>query len=251
MLLRRLTKHISRQNWFAVVLELFIVALGVFLGFQVTTWNEQRSDRALEAEYLKRIHGELLDAKVELDAIILDANGNKLYAPELSAFLNGDAAKPDPQRLVVAIYKFTLDPIDRGFDMSTFNDLVSTGRLRLISNPEVRRGIQHAYGEMQNFAPFRNPYRDEFKFALGGLISTPVSRQIRAACPENAAYSSCSGLDLDGDTIRSIVDQIDRREAQLAFNNRDRGLGAVIGKGGEIQNILDETIELLEQQSAR
>jgi len=252
MLLRRLSEHIARQNWFAVVLDLFTVVLGVYLGFQVTTWNEQRSERALEAEYLQRIHNELVDAKADLEAIVFRAEANRLSAPELSAFLNERTAKPDPQQLVVAIITFGLDPIDVGFDVSTYNDLVSTGRLRLISDPTVRRSIQRAYAAMQSYAPFRDPYRDEYKFALGGLVPTSVHMQVREACQGFVELSPpCTGLALDGDATRSIVDQIDRREAMLAFNNRDLGLRAVIGKGKGIHKVLDETIALLERQPAR
>ena len=65
-------------------------------------------------------------------------------------------AASDHQRLVVAIYKFGTDPL-LGFDVSTFDDLVSTGRLRLISDPEVRQAIQRAYAGLQRLAPLRDP----------------------------------------------------------------------------------------------
>jgi len=247
MLLRRFSEHIRKQNWFAVFLDLFTVVLGVYLGFQVTSWNEQRGERALEAEYLQRIHGELKDAKVVLESIIRAANGNGFFAPDLSEFFDGRMVAPDYQKLAVAIHKFGLDPIDLRFDVSTYDDLVSTGRLRLISDPELRQAIQHAYAELQSYTPFRDPYRDEYKFAVSGWIPRSMNLQIREACPENSPYSDCSGLNLDDHTLRSIFEQIDRREALLAFNNRDVGLGAVIGKGSSILKVLDETLALLEQ----
>lgn len=42
MLLRRVTKHVKEQNWFAVFVDFFIVVVGVFIGIQVANWNEQR-----------------------------------------------------------------------------------------------------------------------------------------------------------------------------------------------------------------
>lgn len=42
MLLRRLSEHVGEQNWFAVALDFLIVVFGVFIGFQVTNWNEGR-----------------------------------------------------------------------------------------------------------------------------------------------------------------------------------------------------------------
>ena len=37
MLLRRITKHITEQNWFAVFIDFLIVVVGVFIGIQVAT----------------------------------------------------------------------------------------------------------------------------------------------------------------------------------------------------------------------
>lgn len=42
MLLRRFSEHIKGQNWFAVALDFLIVVFGVFIGFQLNTWNDSR-----------------------------------------------------------------------------------------------------------------------------------------------------------------------------------------------------------------
>lgn len=52
MLLRRLTKHVEDQNWFAVGLDFLIVVFGVFIGLQVANWNEVRALNAQERTYL-------------------------------------------------------------------------------------------------------------------------------------------------------------------------------------------------------
>ena len=46
MLLRRITKHVTDQNWFAVFLDFMIVVFGVYIGVQVGNWNADRQDRA-------------------------------------------------------------------------------------------------------------------------------------------------------------------------------------------------------------
>ena len=42
MRLRRITEHVKTQNWFAVGLDFVIVVGGVFIGIQVSNWNEAR-----------------------------------------------------------------------------------------------------------------------------------------------------------------------------------------------------------------
>ncbi len=46
MLLRRITKHVTEQNWFAVFIDFLIVVVGVFIGIQVANWNESLAEKA-------------------------------------------------------------------------------------------------------------------------------------------------------------------------------------------------------------
>lgn len=55
MLLRSVTKHVKDQNWFAVFLDLTIVVFGVFIGIQVSNWNQSYADNLRGNDYLVRI----------------------------------------------------------------------------------------------------------------------------------------------------------------------------------------------------
>lgn len=59
MLLRRLSRHIGEQDWLAVVLDFFIVVLGVFIGVQLGNWNGARADRAAYEDALDRYRAEI------------------------------------------------------------------------------------------------------------------------------------------------------------------------------------------------
>lgn len=225
--------------------EAVAVVGSILLAFSIDSWAERRGERALEVDYLERIADELTDAKAVLEEIRLEGSTNLLYAPDLNAFFDGRMAPVDHQRLVVAIYKFGLDPLELGFDVSTFEDLVSTGRLGLISDPDLRQAVQRAYAELQRIAPVRDPYRDEYMAALRSWIPRSVIGPIRSACPNYSAYSACSGLHLDEETTRAIVGQIDTREALVAFRMREQGLLTLSGVSGPILVVLDQTLERL------
>jgi len=60
VLLRRITKHLNEQNWFAVAIDFAIVVVGVFIGIQVSSWNDRRTDRVDEVEFLERLHDDLV-----------------------------------------------------------------------------------------------------------------------------------------------------------------------------------------------
>ncbi|MCR9078376.1 MAG: DUF6090 family protein [Hyphomonadaceae bacterium] len=59
MLLRRVTKHVKDQNWFAVGIDFVIVVIGVFIGIQVANWNDAQGDRQRETLILQNIANDL------------------------------------------------------------------------------------------------------------------------------------------------------------------------------------------------
>ena len=80
MLLRRITEHVKAQNWTAVALDFVIVVVGILIAFQITNWNDGRSARKLESEYmillttdLRTIEGNLSEQLAQEQAIIANA----------------------------------------------------------------------------------------------------------------------------------------------------------------------------------
>lgn len=45
MILRRVIAHFRNQEWTAIALDFVIVVVGVFVGIQVSNWNEERKTR--------------------------------------------------------------------------------------------------------------------------------------------------------------------------------------------------------------
>lgn len=64
MLLRRITKHVKDQNWFAVALDFFIVVAGILIAFQITNWSAARQDNLLYEQARTRV---IEEAKVNLN----------------------------------------------------------------------------------------------------------------------------------------------------------------------------------------
>jgi hypothetical protein len=63
-------QHIKEQNWFAVGLDVIVVIVGIFLGMQVTEWNEQRESQNISDETLSRLIIELETASGMLQKVI-------------------------------------------------------------------------------------------------------------------------------------------------------------------------------------
>ncbi len=62
-ILGRLTAAVGEQNWFAVVLDVHNVIVGVVIGFQVTGWGQDRADRVHEQTYLRQLAGDLRETE--------------------------------------------------------------------------------------------------------------------------------------------------------------------------------------------
>jgi hypothetical protein len=73
MILRRIAHHVRQQQWSAILIELVIVILGVFLGFQVSDWANERANRSAETRHLEEIAEDLRADAKQFDVIITSA----------------------------------------------------------------------------------------------------------------------------------------------------------------------------------
>jgi hypothetical protein len=78
VLLRRIIEHVKAQNWTAIAIDFVIVVVGVFIGIQVSNWNEQLAFEQRERLLLRELHGEIAqnmaDAQSKGDAFLLGAD---------------------------------------------------------------------------------------------------------------------------------------------------------------------------------
>lgn len=141
MILRRLADALREQNWLTVVLEVFVVVVGILIGLQVDDWNERRKDRADERAFVARLHDDLLLADSRADRVrsrrldlighlsasadvIFDrAERNSLTAEECSAIGNS------------RFFNIVIS------NLPSLTELVGAGRLDIIQDTELRLAI--------------------------------------------------------------------------------------------------------------
>ncbi|MEM8774655.1 MAG: hypothetical protein AAGF53_06450 [Pseudomonadota bacterium] len=140
MLLRRITKHVKDQNWFAVGLDFLIVVIGVFIGLQVNTWNEARQDRVVAAQFEL---GLTADAKIILE----DVRSKIAFMEEalvavtwLQDAFSQNSAVPDEAEVVDRL-RFTLTLPSHPNRAPSLIEAVANRDLRLIGNEDLRLEI--------------------------------------------------------------------------------------------------------------
>ena len=92
MILRRFTKHVTDQNWFAVGLDVIVVVVGIFLGMQVTEWNESLDDAERLNRIVMALKADISDARM-VEADFLN-NINKGLDEFEQRLLNGEMPAP-------------------------------------------------------------------------------------------------------------------------------------------------------------
>lgn len=144
MILRRITQHVKDQNWFAVALDFFIVVTGILIAFQITNWSEARSDRVRERQIIERLHSDfvVLDQWQEERVEHMEPLVEEL--PIIVKIIINEPKDSDLARIQIFFKEFTGFPPTSG-QSDTYEQLVSSGDMNLISNEELRSElVQHA-----------------------------------------------------------------------------------------------------------
>jgi len=137
VLLRRVIEHVKSQNWLAVGLDFVIVVVGVFIGIQVSNWNDFRRDRADERLVLEELRQSLAADVSKLSAVIERLNSAVSEMSELRAHMV--AGKPY-DRALDQQFGILYGAVDLTLNTGPYEQL-QAGRLSLIQNNELRSQI--------------------------------------------------------------------------------------------------------------
>ncbi|GJL91342.1 hypothetical protein [Hyphococcus sp.] len=141
MILRRITEHVKAQNWFAVALDFLIVVVGVFVGLQVSNWNENLAEKDLEKRYATYLHEEI-NGNIEYftdRTIKYEESQNTLIG--YYDYLTGSRNQPPAdEELRGVLCKFGINRYG-STNSSVYDELVSSGRLSLIGHWTAREAL--------------------------------------------------------------------------------------------------------------
>ena len=206
MILRRVAHNIRRQDWTAIGIELLIVILGVFLGFQVTDWAGERANRSTERRHLEEISEDLRADIASLELVHKSAAmrissvdyllgetrgvtrqaGLRMPTGEIFDMPTGPPIGPEDRNALLS--RANLVRASMG-NRTGFEALIGAGGLQTIRDRQIGRQIQVYYAQFEE------------------LISTQeMLRRIRS---EGVALGYPLGLsafgDMDADKLIAIV----------------------------------------------
>jgi hypothetical protein len=136
MILRRLSDHVKHQNWFAVGLDFVIVVTGVFIGLQVSNWNDSRETRQRAAVFSERLTADMRYEAWAYEYLIAYNKDVRTGAKATLDALSGTTPLSDEQFLINAYRATQYKYNDRG--RATYDELISTGDIGLIYDENLR-----------------------------------------------------------------------------------------------------------------
>ena len=140
MLLRRLTAHVRGENWFAVVLDLLVVVVGLFIGLQIDTWWEGQKELRLESVYLMEIREDFEASRLSLEREIREAEQT---ANDMT-ILYAQSLLPAPSLSFSELNaRFTSMNNMMIFEVATraYDNLTGSGELKLLRNRPLKNAL--------------------------------------------------------------------------------------------------------------
>ncbi|MFZ5619262.1 MAG: hypothetical protein ACOZAA_18255 [Pseudomonadota bacterium] len=142
MILRRVIAHFRKQEWTAIFIDFVIVVLGVFVGLQVSNWNEARIERRAEIGYLAAMEEDIVYSIGRLETLAAEMKRQEEARAALYAFSADPAATIDPQVRDRYISHGLFHLATMNIRQVTYEALKGSGRLSSIGSPALISALQ-------------------------------------------------------------------------------------------------------------
>jgi len=180
MILRRVIEHARQQHWTAIAIDFVIVVVGVFIGIQVSNWNEALAEQRLGRAYAARLAHDL-----EQDLATRRAIG-AYYGAVLASVERADALLADPhsdaKALVVAAYRAS-EIYFQTTSRATWDEIVSSGKAGLLA-----RNVASTAGDYYSFDTGRKVLDvlgvSAYRHRVRAIIPLAVQKALRAGCSD-------------------------------------------------------------------
>ena len=167
-MLRHVISHLRRQDWAAVCIELVVVVIGVFIGMQVSNWNEDRETNQKAAVFTQRLKADLREEAWGYEMQIGYFDEVLDSAKQATDALTGKTPLSS-EALLIAAYRATqFNGNTRR--RATYDELISTGEIGLIHDAALRDLAMRDYTDpvidQITQDGQHSEYRKEFRMAI-------------------------------------------------------------------------------------
>jgi hypothetical protein len=190
-------------------IELLILVLGLFMGFQLDRWNEERLRQQDSQVYIsqlaKDLQADLEGSKTRIEYLLqVQRHG------QIALGLWEEEAVENPRDIVVALYQASqIYPFFA--NSATYEDLKSTGNIDLVGDANMRSELFLYYNSHEvnlavvgREAPYRMAVRGLIPFQVQEMIRGPCAYLVPGVVTTERLTDSCN-LELEEDEARRIL----------------------------------------------
>lgn len=179
---QNLLKEGKTINYFKYAIgEIVLVVVGILIALQINNWNEIKSEQVIEKAYMKNLLEDLQD-----DILIYEKfqNSNKnIYALTDSIIpgLKSENRKNNVSKLaywtrMVTISWTIIQPVQR-----TYEQMKSSGHLRLVKDKEVANAISTYYNSLFEFDGYHDAamlWAADYVESIGKIFDAEINLKI-------------------------------------------------------------------------
>jgi hypothetical protein len=160
--------------------EILLVVFGILIALQINNWNEEKSERRVEKVYLQNM---VEDLKSDLDIYTNYENANDIIYNLIDSLIP-NLKSPDRKmkagklafwaRMVTVNWKI-IHPVKR-----TYEQMKSSGHLRMVKNRETADSISFYYNSLTEFEGYNEAgmlWANQYIEAIGKVFDTEAMLQ--------------------------------------------------------------------------
>ena len=219
MIFKRVAANLRVQNWSAILIELAIVIVGVFIGTQVSNWNATRLEGAETEHRLEQLKPELQRIVARAALVRNYYATTRRYAETAFAGWENDPNVSDSEFVIAAYQASQIKAMST--TSQSWAELFGADQLRNIDDPAIRDPMLRLMtypSENLGIMRMQTKYRDTVRL----IIPDAVQQAIRQRCGDYFATPSSldmtlpksCGLELDPATAKAVAANL-RRHPEL------------------------------------
>lgn len=178
MIFKRAIAKLRAQEWLAIIIELCIVIVGVFIGTLVANWNQERLEKRETQRMLSQLVPELRTQLEFLDGAKEYYATTRRYGDQALAAWDGDHKVNDAEFIIAAYQASQVTGI--GINPDSWSLTFGGGQLRNLDDQKVRRNMEIMltadYSPVE-FKAVATRYREQVRQVIPIAIQDDIRRE--------------------------------------------------------------------------
>lgn len=157
-------------RWDYVVIEFFIVLLGILVAFQLQRWAENVKLGEKETYYINSLKNELNNEMMRVESMKVQYSMHySRLQTAVDSIWNSNATLTDTHRIKITISEVPNLPLLTQ-SRTSYDDLINSGQLSIIQEPELRRLLSEHFSENERMWGSINRSIERYHDKLNDLL---------------------------------------------------------------------------------